>query len=80
MCVFVCVCARQTARVGEVSTFISTGRGEGWGLPVKGVQHLNHNEHRESHRHGVRILEDGAVNSWEHAWFGRALHVVSLTT
>lgn len=45
---------------------------------VHGVQHLNCDQHRQSHGHWVRIMENAAVNSLEVFAIGCALQVVGL--
>lgn len=52
-----------------------------WGLsqyvPVHGVQHLDGYQHRQSHGHGVGVLEDWAFVRSEFGWVSVAAQVVS---
>lgn len=46
--------------------------------PVHGVQHFDHHQHRQRHRHGLRVGEDGAVNALEAGFLCQALRLVRL--
>ena len=48
------------------------------GSPVEGVEHLNGDQHGQSHGHGLGGVEDVAVHTLEHLGLGGALHVVGL--
>lgn len=75
---------RQAATQTEIS--FMEGRMRKWHLspascqtlPVHGVQHLNGDKHRQSHGHGVRVVEDLAVQALELLATTNAGQVVSL--
>jgi hypothetical protein len=46
--------------------------------PVHGIEHLNGDQHRQSHGHGMRVSENMAVNSLEFLSFTNASKMVSL--
>lgn len=47
-------------------------------LPVHSIQHFNGYKYRQSHRHGMRICEDLAINAFEFIATTQARQVMSL--